>query len=136
MKTQVLFIFLLLISILFESTIFHFPFVLLFSILLFVIIPTLSSIFIIFFASFILDVVSLNHFGVAMIVILISLAFLHFYRRYYEVRDPFFLIFFIIISCIIFSLFASYSISIIGYMILLFGSFLLAYILKKKHIIA
>jgi hypothetical protein len=71
-----------------------------------------------------------------MIIVLISLAFLHFYRRYYEVRDPFFLIFFIIISCLVFSLFASYSISIIGYMILLIGSFLLAYILKKKRIIS
>jgi hypothetical protein len=136
MKIQMLFIFLLLLSILFESTIFHFPFVLLFSILLFVIAPTLSNTLIIFFASFILDVISLNHFGVTMIIVLVSLAFLHFYKRYYEVRDPFFLIFFIIISCIVFSLFASYSISIIGYMVLLIGSFLLVNILKKKHAIS
>lgn len=136
MLKHAFFIFLFFILLLFETTVFSFPFVLITAVIYFVFSQDVLSCIAIFLAAFFLDSLAIYHFGYSMAYIMANLLFLQFYKRYFEVKDPVFLVVFVSVTSILYSLLVGYEIHMLLYVVLCVSAFFGAYFLKKSHQLA
>lgn len=87
MSISLIFIAILFLSLLLESTVIGFPLVLVFSIILFLNDESKKTLVYIFFASFLLDAVRAETVGASALFIFTVLLLMDFYKRNFEVRD-------------------------------------------------
>lgn len=118
MKTRtVLYLFLIFATII-ESTILPIPFTLAFSILLFIFFPDDATLLFVFLISLVLDALSVLHFGFSAVFFFTTFLFLLFQKRHFEVRDYLFVFLILLSSTLVYSFFASYSVTLFSYGIL------------------
>ena len=124
---------LLVLSLFIETTIFSFPFIFAFSILLYILFPDARTVFSVFAASLLIDVLKAAPPGVSALAIFITLLAIDLYRRVFEIKDYKIMLLIICAFSFAYAKFASYTDNLIVYLVI-FGGFglLFAYFHKKK----
>ncbi len=122
---------LLFLSLFFESSFFSFPFVVAFSIFLYILYPEKLVTICIFSASVMLDVISANTIGVTPLFIFSILIFLEILKNVFIVKDARILLGFMILFSYIYAKFYMFGSSVILYASL-FIALIFSYLVTKK----
>ena len=131
MNLKIALIILLFTSLFFQSTLFSFPFVIAFSIFLYILYPEKIILVSVFITSLLLDSVNANVVGITAIFIFCAFVLLDILRNVFVVKDSRIMLLFIFISSYFYAKFLMYQASTVFYIVLLLLS-LSGYLFTKR----
>ena len=118
-------LFFLAFSLLIETTIFSFPLVVIFSLFLFILFPTIGVLVSIFMVGLLLDSVKAGILGTTPLFLFLSFLVLTIYQKVFNFKDSLTVLFFIFLTAVVYAHIFTYSINIFSYVLffaLLFAS--------------
>ena len=118
-------LFFLAFSLLIETTIFSFPLVVIFSLFLFILFPTIGVLVSIFMVGLLLDSVKAGILGTTPLFLFLSFLVLTIYQKVFNFKDSLTVLFFIFLTAVVYAYIFTYSINIFSYVLffaLLFAS--------------
>ena len=118
MSRENIFIAFLLISLFFELTIIPFPFVFLFSLILYALYPTGRTVILTTFIAIFADILNVAVIGGTSLALLIGYLFLDYYKKAFDTRDWRILLLILLLSTFIYSNIFSYETNLLIYLFL------------------
>ncbi len=134
MRIRLALIALLVLSLFLETSLFAFPFLFIFSMLLYVLYPEISTIFLVIFCSLVLDSLKLSQVGLSAVLIIFSFGVVEFLRKFFDFRDYKIILGLLFLGSIIFSIISVYSLNLLFYFLIFGLAYLASYAFYRKFV--
>ena len=135
MSRENIFIPFLLISLFFELTIIPFPFVFLFSLILYALYPTERTVILTMLIAVLADILNVAVIGGTSLALLIGYLFLDYYKKAFDTRDWRILLLILLLSTFIYSNIFSYETNLLIYLFLFTGAWIVIhYFIRDKKL--
>lgn len=129
---KILLLLAIVLSLFVENTLVAIPLVIFFSILFYIVEPTVLSVIFIFFIGLICDVLKINQIGMTSLFLMLVVGFIYLYRNTFELTDLKITIIFPFIFSYIYAILFSYNANIFLYLFLLVISEGIVYYFTRK----